>query len=241
MVEFVNGPDTEMLRKLGPPPDDRKRPTPRVGSFTNKLCRSIRGLRPPYRCASERSARELSLLEAYFEEVWPLLRPVLISDVIPLDRADLIRELAARGLDVEQGPEDASPLQMALVDNDLEAARALLEAGADPNGREDPPLASARSAEAVALLVGFGADVHRSVGYGHEPLTVAILRGSKWEPEAGIVACRALLAAGADPWAISETGDSLSTTLASMEHPDAAALLAEIGERPVHPPSPWRP
>jgi len=87
---------------------------------------------------------------------------------------DVMRALLAAGADVHAREElsGATPLHYAaLFDSALDAAQALLDAGADPDARNDggaTPLHVAsvvpNSVDMIALLVNAGADVNAQVG-----------------------------------------------------------------------------
>jgi ankyrin repeat protein len=67
-------------------------------------------------------------------------------------------------------------------------------------------------------LVGFGADVNRADSHGNTPLMLSV-----GAPNSATIACR-VLAAGAEPCAADEDGQT-PLTMALDHHDDAAAAL----------------
>jgi uncharacterized protein len=112
--------------------------------------------------------------------------------------ADATRLLVERGADVEALARasfaQVRPLGTAAFARDRESARALLEAGADPNGRGDGGFAPLHSAaqngdvEFVRLLLQSGADPGAASSDGRTPAALA--------REAGHEECAALLERG---------------------------------------------
>jgi ankyrin repeat protein len=101
------------------------------------------------------------------------------------------------GIARQQGPGGCTPLMYAVLYADLDAVRRLLEAGADPNRRNDAGATALMWAvddlEKTQLLIKSGADVHACSDDGRTPLLIAAGR-----PGANDVV-RLLLEHGADP------------------------------------------
>jgi hypothetical protein len=115
--------------------------------------------------------------------------------------------------------------------NDLEAVRAALDAGADPNERmhaiQNTPLHNAvwphlSSIWVVELLIARGADVEAVNDAGLTPLWYAVRNGDD-------EAAEALLAAGADPWRPVRGGRSAG--LVALDGP-LAGLFARLPGAP---------
>ncbi len=138
------------------------------------------------------------------EEAWGLFKAALRSS----RSAWLVRSMIQAGFDPGQrGPGGSeSALIEAVRQKSEEAARELLEAGANPNERMAELMvgaahwAATRSDEGMLrLLLGFGADARLKDGKGREPLHLLGGYG-------GAKACEALLEFGADPGAKGGSG-----------------------------------
>ncbi len=90
-------------------------------------------------------------------------------------QVDMVRALLAMGADTdaEASRYSTTPLYVAVYQDDLEIARLLLEAGANPNAQNADqwfPLATAQSIEMVQLLLDYGADIHLTDEIGKDAL-----------------------------------------------------------------------
>lgn len=110
-----------------------------------------------------------------------------------------------------------------------EAARALLEAGADvatygTNPLANQPLhaaAAGRHIEVSRLLVAAGAPVNATQHGGYTPLHEAAQHGD-------VELAELLLSAGADPLAVTDDGRDAPTLAQDAGHPDLARRLREV-------------
>ncbi|HLB30534.1 MAG TPA: ankyrin repeat domain-containing protein [Gammaproteobacteria bacterium] len=99
-----------------------------------------------------------------------------------------------------------TPLEKAMIAEEVEIIEALLQAGADPNLRRDKfgtPLGDAAKfgrLEQVQLLLRYGADPDAPQVHGQRPLHMAATRSSE--------VVRLLLDAGADPNAVDDNGQT---------------------------------
>jgi ankyrin repeat protein len=136
-------------------------------------------------------------------------------------------------LDVDaRGPYGMTALLWACEGNDLEIARLLLAAGADPdlgNRYGITPLwlaATNRNAALVGLLLQHGADAMQALPHGETALMAAARTG-----DTGSI--RVLLQAGADPNASeSSLGETALMWAAAEDHADAVRALVAGGARP---------
>ncbi len=133
--------------------------------------------------------RVLALLDEFPEavEFYWCFSETLLHRAARLDNVVLMEVLIAKGIDVNaEGGGEAGPLMSAMAKSALNAAKFLLEHGADPN--QDRTLIQAinadeHSLEFVKLLVEHGADIHREYTFGPPPeplenaLSWAIARG----------------------------------------------------------------
>ena len=126
-----------------------------------------------------------------------------------------------------------TPLHLAAFMGEAEAAKALLEAGAEvsaqsTNHMANSPLhaalAGAQSPAVVEALVERGADINLKAGAGVTPLHLAASRGSARFVDL-------LLAAGADPMAVADDGKNASAFASERGHAELAQRLAEPGAR----------
>jgi ankyrin repeat protein len=110
------------------------------------------------------------------------------------------------------------------MDNDQAAVERLLDAGADPNARDDggrTPLhfaAQEGATDAARLLLGRGAEVDLVDGYGNTALWTSVLNR---HPDVAAV----LLAAGADPTRANNNGKSPADAARALAYPRITALF----------------
>jgi ankyrin repeat protein len=104
-------------------------------------------------------------------------------------------------------------------------AKALIDGGAEVNGRGYPLNAAARTgqAEMVALLIQRGADVNARDLIGNPPLVEAVLSSN------GVEVAKMLLAAGADPYAQEKTCGTALHLAAQQGNVAMAELLLAVG------------
>ncbi|HEY8519332.1 MAG TPA: ankyrin repeat domain-containing protein [Gammaproteobacteria bacterium] len=165
-------------------------------------------------------------------------RPASVDLVEAARRGDLaaVRDLLEAGTgagDVNApGGDGMTALLWACQANDVELARTLLAAGADPNLPNRfgiTPLwvaAINRNAPLAELLLEHGAEVNGALPHGETALMAAARAGD-------VATIRVLLRAGADPNA-SETslGETGLMWAAAEDHPDAIRALVEGGADP---------
>jgi ankyrin repeat protein len=138
---------------------------------------------------------------------------------------EILRRLIEAGADVARFGGEA--LLSALRRKHVEAARVLLEAGADANAIDDDcsPLETVMRGgleELVPLLLASGANPN-GAGYSR-PLSIAAKEGR-------IDLLRSLLDAGADPNGANEYGDTALMTAATYGQVAAAEVLKQAGAR----------
>ena len=126
-------------------------------------------------------------------------------------------------------PDGFTALHLAAFFGKLEAARALIEAGADVgvvsrNEMVVQPLHSAaagRHLEVCRLLIAAGADVNATQRHGFTPLHAAAQHGD-------VELVELLLSAGADPTLTRDTGETPADTADAEGHVDVARRLREV-------------
>lgn len=149
---------------------------------------------------------------------------------------DLLKELLAKGADVNQDSVSGTPLIVAAQSGQTAAARALLDAGADANlvGGELSPLqaaARAGSGDIVVMLLAEGADVTVTSRFGNTPLHLAAGSGS-------VAAVLALIEAGADVTARNRVGLRPAELAGASGHFDVIELLRDRGDVAADPVEP---
>jgi uncharacterized protein len=165
------------------------------------------------------------------ETIAAALPEIDIFEASALGRAQRVRELLAadRALAMSRSPDGFTALHFPAFfggDGSVETARALLEAGADPNARSNNdlwvlPLHSAVSGahpEIVELLLVAGVDPNARQRHGWTPLHAAAQNGDARSQEA-------LLAAGADPSLRNDDGRSAADLAQESGHAELAARL----------------
>ena len=160
-------------------------------------------------------------------------------DIAPLadavardDGAEARRQLQRIAADTP-GSDGTSLLQWAVMGGKLEAARALLDAGADPNrispggGTPMHAAAFASDPDGLRLLLAHGGDPRvRNGATGETPLVRAIV-GRR------VAQARMLLDAGADPAAADPNGGTPLHAAAQVNASDLVLLLLEAGAPPL--------
>jgi ankyrin repeat protein len=154
-----------------------------------------------------------------------------IFEAAALGRADRVRELltADSGLARAQSPDGFTALHLPAFfggPGTADAARALIEAGADVSARSENsfwvlPLHSAASgghAEIVEILLAAGAEPDPRQRHGWTPLHAAAQNGD-------LRSLDALLAAGADPALTNDDGRSAADLAAAAGHEELVARL----------------
>jgi ankyrin repeat protein len=223
----------ELLVEKGAKPDvgDRGRRTP--------LMEAVASVSPETREERLRVARVL--LDAGVPPDTPergSRRGALHAAAGPQGDPAFVRLLLDRGARVDlPDSQDETPLHQAATAGNLESARLLLDAGADPNaGSRGTPLAGAAYAghlEIARLLVERGADVGRSGPesphpWGSAPLELTVL--GDWGEEADRLAIAAFLAdGGAEVDARSADGRTLLHETAETGRLDWVRFLLDHG------------
>ena len=122
----------------------------------------------------------------------------------------------------------------AFFSGDAACARALLDAGADPDAlatnetglRPINSAAAASSLAVVAALIERGADVDAAQHGGYTPLHSAAANGNDELVDM-------LLGAGADPGRLADSGEGAAELARQRGHPDLARRLEELGSPDV--------
>lgn len=162
----------------------------------------------------------------------------------PLDRellqaaargdANAVKAALAQGAQANAVDElGRTALLLAATDGDLEAARVLLRAGADVQGRDGPftPLGAAAlrgHAPMVRLLLARGAAVDASAPQGLTPLQHAVKLNH-------LAVAELLLKAGARTTVLDRTGEGLLVNAIGADQPAMLALLLRHGLDPNRP------
>jgi uncharacterized protein len=131
-------------------------------------------------------------------------------------------------------PDGFTALHLAAFFGKVEAARALVEAGADVgavsrNEMIVQPLHSAaagRHLELCRLLIAAGADVNATQRHGFTPLHAAAQHGD-------VELVELLLSAGADPAVTRDTGETPADTAEAEGHVDVARRLREVAAQRI--------
>ena len=150
----------------------------------------------------------------------------LLGEFVGPTGRTLLHELALRG---QQEPQAGVPVPKSLKAEKL--ARSLLEAGANPNARDNAQytplhLAAARGDDAlVRILLAKGADVHARTEAGDTALYIAAYWGQ-------VKAARVLMEAGADVAAANNEGKTaLSIAVQEQRGPELIAVLRTTRRR----------
>ncbi len=164
----------------------------------------------------------------------------LLSSAAQLGWPDVIQLLSRRGVNMNTGLAGTTALMLAAEKGQVEAARALLDAGASPNpaGRspEPSPLVAAlkgipeprRRLEMVRLLVSRGAKVNLPPRYEEpSPLYLALVAPESPDLEAA----RLMIAHGADVNGIGWNQRPLLHAAIALGRPGAVRFLLEAGAR----------
>ena len=154
-----------------------------------------------------------------------------IFEATTLGYIDRVRErlMEDRARATALSPDGFTALHLAAFFGKTEAARALVEAGADVgavsrNEMIVQPLHSAaagRHLELCRLLIAAGADVNATQRHGFTPLHAAA-------QHADVELVELLLSAGADPSVTRDTGETPADTSEAEGHVDVARRLREV-------------
>ncbi len=165
---------------------------------------------------------------------------ITLAQIILAGQRQAALEAVQAGMSARATPEDTvGPLLAALLQNDSELARALLQHGADPSEADSSgfmfPLyiaIRAGDAEMVSELIAAGASLNfRNRPQGRSALWLAAQSGN-------LEILRLLLDAGADPTLEDADGATPFAIAGAMEHRDCAQLLesrssAQPASKPV--------
>ena len=155
-----------------------------------------------------------------------------VFEAATLGRASRVREALAEEPELANAATDDGFTALhlaAFFSGDVESARALLDAGADPDAlaanetglRPINSAAAASSTRIVSLLLERGADVHAAQHGGYTPLHSAAAHGDGELVEV-------LLGAGADPTLRTDSGSTPAELADERGHPETARRLAEL-------------
>jgi len=148
----------------------------------------------------------------------------------------IIEALLAHGADPDQRSSDGeTPLMLAALNGRPEAVRLLLEAGANPNATEPYRgqtalmwAAGANNVDAVAMLLGHGAELEARSDSGFTALLFAVR-------EFSLGALDVLIAAGANVDALAPDGTSALNVAVINGYYEAASKLLDAGADPNQP------
>lgn len=139
------------------------------------------------------------------------------------------RRTGTRGRAPAQRLKGAGPLNRAVSLGDVRRVRALIDAGTDPNGRDEAgwfPLLSAAVLGSTALveaLLDAGADLNAQAADG----TTALMKATLWHHTAVVAV---LLERGADVHMRDERGWTAAQLAAELGHHDLAAVLTRFAD-----------
>jgi ankyrin repeat protein len=171
----------------------------------------------------------------YGDEDDPKSATLLQAAILQPESIDAFRYLIAQGADIHQRMEqDTTPLWMACLIDNVEAARALLDAGADmyeeggPLGSNPITMAlhSRYGTETLKLFLERGMDLERRGLNRWTPLRLAVSGGH-------IEVAKILIEAGANVHEVDEKGETLMSLLLVKQDEAMAQLLKSHGVKPL--------